>query len=194
MAILIAAGRIRAVARCAVLVAGCAASAGQVVAQSTPTALEYRVKAAYLLNFTRYAAWPATAFAESGGALNVCVVGLDPFGDVLEETVRGRRTAGRLLQVLRPRRPADDVCHVAFFGTTAPATRDAWLAALQGEATLTVGEGGEFARAGGMIGFVIVDETVRFEINLEAVRAGGLQLSSRLVTLSTRLYPDREAR
>ncbi len=42
-----------------------------------------------------------------------------------------------------------------------------------------------------MIGFVIVDETVRFEINAAAARAARLQLSSRLLALATRLVPEQ---
>jgi hypothetical protein len=45
-----------------------------------------------------------------------------------------------------------------------------------------------------MIGFVIADETVRFEINMAAVRAAGLRMSSRVLTLATRLYAAAEGR
>lgn len=40
-----------------------------------------------------------------------------------------------------------------------------------------------------MIGLVVVDATVRFEVNLDAVRRSGLQLSSRLLALATHVYP-----
>jgi len=81
---------------------------------------------------------------------------------------------------------------VAFVGDVPPAVREAWLAALRSEATLTVGETQSFARDGGMIAFVIQDETVRFEINVGAVRSGGLRMSSRVLTLATRLYRERD--
>jgi hypothetical protein len=153
--------------------------------------LEYRVKAAYLLNFTRYAEWPPTAFAGPAAALNICIVGRDPFGPVLEQTLQARRTSGRPVRILRPSRPTDGGCHVAFLGAATPAVLESWLTALATEPTLTVGDGEGFVEAGGMIGFVIVDETVRFEINPDAVRAGRLQLSSRLLSLATRLLPER---
>jgi hypothetical protein len=158
-----------------------------------PGAPEYRAKAAYLLNFTRYVNWPPFVFAGADAPINICVVGRDPFGQVLDQTLKGRRTGGHRLRVLRPARPAGDLCHVAFFGETTPAVREAWLAALRHEPTLTVGEHTGFAEAGGMIGFVIADENVRFEINVEAVRTGGLQMSSRVLALATRLYPEWEA-
>lgn len=177
-------------ARCALAVASLAL-AGRASAQAPPGGLEYRVKAAYLLNFTRYVEWPPSVFLEPDAPLNLCVVGRDPFGDVLERTMAGRRAAGRRLRVLRPKRPAGDACHVAFIGQTTDAVREAWLVALKEAPTLTVGEGAAFAEAGGMIAFVIVGETVRFEINVEAVSAGGLRISSRVLTLATRLHPQR---
>lgn len=182
----------RVLAHCAFVLICSAALCERAVAQATPGALEYQVKAAYLLNFTRYVEWPPSVFAGPDATLNLCVVGRDPFGEVLDRTIEGRRVAGRLLRILRPDRPAPDACHVVFIGETAPAAREAWLSALQAEPMLTVGEAAGFAQAGGMIGFVIRDETVRFEVNVEAVRSGGLQISSRVLTLATRLYPERE--
>jgi hypothetical protein len=153
-----------------------------------PVPLEYRVKAAYLLNFARYAEWPPAAFASPMSPITICLFGRDPFGRQLDETLVRRRVSGRLFRVVRSARPGGEVCHVAFLGQPSAAVREAWLKALQGEPTLTVGETAEFARAGGMIGFVLADETVRFEINVDAVETAGLQISSRVLTLATRLY------
>jgi hypothetical protein len=52
---------------------------------------------------------------------------------------------------------------------------------------LTVGEGEAFADAGGTISFVIVDNVVRFVINVTAGEKAGLRLSSRLLAIATRL-------
>jgi hypothetical protein len=160
-------------------------------ASAQDPALEYRVKAAYLLNFTRYTEWPPATFPGPGAALNVCIVGRDPFGPVLDHTLMAHRTSGRPLRILRPARPTEDLCHVAFLGAATPAVLESWLAALATEPTLTVGDGDSFVDAGGMIGFVMVDETVRFEINAAAARAARLQLSSRLLALATRLVPEQ---
>ena len=63
---------------------------------------EYEVKAAYLLNFARYAEWPTAAAADSGADLVICVLGHDPFGAVLDRTVAGRRVLGHPVRVMRP--------------------------------------------------------------------------------------------
>lgn len=163
-------------------------------AQDAPRGLEQEVKAAYLLNFTRYVDWPAGAFATSDAPVNLCVLGADPFGDVVQRTVEGRRSRGRTVRVLRPDTPdqAGD-CHVAFVAGRSPGAGP-WMAALRGAPTLTVGDGSGFLRRGGMVAFVIVNETVRFEIDAAAVRRAGLAISSRVLALATRLHGDRRER
>ena len=57
--------------------------------------------------------------------------------------------------------------------------------------SLTVGEGAEFIRSGGMIAFVTTAETIRFLIDDAAARGAGLRISSRLLALAVR--PAAEA-
>jgi hypothetical protein len=187
VALLIPARALRLAIRCTLAVV-CSLPWTAPASAQEPNPLEYQVKAAYLLNFARYAEWPPTAFASPTSPITICLFGRDPFGRQLDETLDGRRVSGRLFRVVRSARPAGEVCHVAFLGRASVAIREAWLQALQGEPTLTVGESADFARAGGMIGFVLADETVRFEINVDAVETAGLQISSRVLALATRLY------
>ena len=65
--------------------------------------LEYQVKAAYLLNFTRYVEWPPQSFTDPRAPVTICVLGRDPFGSVLDATVGGRTTQGRSVSVRRIR-------------------------------------------------------------------------------------------
>src|SRR4051812_10850373 len=50
---------------------------------------EYQVKAAFLYNFARFTEWPGGTFAKPKDPLTICVLGQDPFGPDLEETVKG---------------------------------------------------------------------------------------------------------
>ncbi|MGH7497940.1 MAG: YfiR family protein [Gemmatimonadales bacterium] len=163
-------------------------ASAQATAPPEPASLEYEVKAAYLLNFTRYVEWPASAFSDEGSPLVICVIGRDPFGAILERTVEGQVTDGHVIRILRAPLAADARgCHVAF---AAPATGDPRVPSFDASSppVLTVGEGPDFAREGGMIGLVIVDATVRFEINLDAVRRAGLRVSSRVLALASHVY------
>ena len=159
-------------------------------ALSDTPSLEYEVKAAYLLNFTRFVVWPPSAFPRADSPLVICVIGRDPFHAILERTIAGEVSNGHPVRIQRASLPAESRgCHAAFIS---PASGDPTIPTFDngpGPPVLTVGESPGFARHGGMIGLVVVDATVRFEVNLDAVRRSGLQLSSRLVALATHVYP-----
>jgi hypothetical protein len=78
-----------------------------------------------------------------------------------------------------------DGLHVLMVGPS-PATDEAdrYLRVARERPILTVGDATDFTQAGGIIQFVIVEDTVRFEINLEAAERVGLKLSSRLLALA----------
>ena len=62
---------------------------------------EYHVKAAFLFNFTRFVEWPSTTFRSPHDPFVVCVLGADPFGSALEETLVGKQIDGRTFRILR---------------------------------------------------------------------------------------------
>jgi hypothetical protein len=164
-------------------------------AQAAPAALERQVKAAYLLNFTRYVDWPPAAFADSAAPVNLCLVdGDEAMSEIVRRTVEGRRSRGRPVRLLRPDVPAQaGDCHLLFLPAETPLT-ETWLAALRGSATLTVGEGPGFLQRGGMVAFVIVDQTVRFLIDDPVARRAGLRISSRVLTLAAHPAPAEAPR
>jgi hypothetical protein len=145
--------------------------------------LEYEVKAAFLLNFTKFTEWPPTAFSDSQSGIAVCILGSDPFGHVLDDIVQGEIVNGRKLTVRRiSQPPAPQTCQVLFVeqGFKDPAKT---LGSLP-HGVLTVGEGDRFLRDGGMIAFVIDNRRVRFDINPAAAENGELKLSSKLLSVA----------
>ena len=89
-------------------------------------------------------------------------------------------------RVLRDLRAAGIVAtasdSVVYIGTAAKDL--AKLIQSAGPGVLTVGEGERFVRAGGMIGFVIDNRRVRFDINQTAADRGSLKLSSKLLSVA----------
>ncbi|HVW10576.1 MAG TPA: YfiR family protein [Bryobacteraceae bacterium] len=142
--------------------------------------LEYAVKATYLLKFTRFVSWPQAAMA--GESFNICILGTDPFGSTLDQVVAGEDVGGRKITVQRmEREPAPGACQLLYIGEHQERPR---YTSEAGRAVLTVGEGPDFARNGGMIGFVIENRRVTFDINWRAAEASGLKLSSGLLTVA----------
>jgi YfiR/HmsC-like len=156
---------------------------------SRGASLEYQVKAAYLLNFTRYVDWPSQVFQAPTDPVRVCVLGQDPFGVVLDATMQGKTTQGRPLAVRRVRSSSGAAgCHLVFISRKTWRTLRELPRALRSAGRLTVGESEEFAQAGGVIGFVIRDEAVRFVVNAEARDRAGLRISSRMLSLAAAVY------
>lgn len=154
--------------------------------------LEYQVKAAYLLNFTRYVEWPAQAFAAPNSPVTICVLGIDPFGAVLDATTRGRTTQGRAVAVRRIRTIAKtDECHLLFISRKTWRSQRDLPKKLRAPGLLTVGESEDFAQEGGVISFIIQNETVRFVVNAEARDQAGLRISSRMLSLAAAVYGQR---
>jgi hypothetical protein len=144
---------------------------------------EYQVKAAFLLNFTKFIEWPAAAFETPAAPIAICILGDDPFGSALDQFVAGEVVNGRKVTVERIKHaPPPKACQVLF---TARSEKDAARSLLGlGMGTLTVGESEAFVRDGGMIAFVVEDRRVRFEINQTAAQSAGLKLSSRLLNVA----------
>src|ERR1051325_1173453 len=79
------------------------------------TSKEYQIKAAFLFNFAQYVEWPPEAFADASAPISIGVLGEDPFGPVLEQTVQGETINHRKLIIQRSQQVADlKACHLVF--------------------------------------------------------------------------------
>jgi hypothetical protein len=145
---------------------------------------EYEVKAAHLLNFTRFVEWPAGAFESDSAEIVIGIMGPGPLDRQVELRMEERTINGRPVRVVWLRDPeAVWMCHVAFVPCSS-ANTDRILSAAAGKPILTAGESHSFAARGGMIQLYVENQEVRFEINQAAVEQSGLRLSSRLLTLA----------
>jgi hypothetical protein len=147
---------------------------------------EYEIKAAFLLNFTKFVGWPETAFAGEHSPLGICILGEDPFGNALNEIVKGEAVNGHELVVHRIRRsPEPKSCQVLF---VARSEREVARALTElGPGVLTVGEGDKFLEDGGIIAFVIDGRRVRFDIDQGAATRAMLMLSSQLMNVARKV-------
>lgn len=141
--------------------------------------LEYRVKAAYLFNFTKYVDWPRDAVGP--GPLTICVAGRNPFGTVLDDIVRGEEVGNRPVAVRVILEP-EPGCHALFIPDGAATT--AYLRATRTAPVLTIGEAPDFLALGGTVRFLREGTNIRFEIDQQAADRVGLRISSRLLRLA----------
>ncbi|HEV8263470.1 MAG TPA: YfiR family protein [Gemmatimonadales bacterium] len=148
-------------------------------------ASEYQVKAVFLFNFAQFVDWPAEAFPASDTPLVICVLGNDPFGAALDQTVRDERRGGRAFQVRRYQ-SVDEIktCHILFISRSEGDRPQAILAGLKNRPILTVSDADGFAERGGMIRFVTDRNRIRLQLNLAATEAAHLTISSKLLRVA----------
>jgi hypothetical protein len=147
---------------------------------------DYEVKAAYLFNFGRFVEWPAAGETDKHSAFTFCILGPDPFGPNLDHLLAGETINGRSLIVKRISNAQDSAgCQVLFMSREEEGRVTKIIETLNQGAVLTVSDIPEFAKHGGMIQFVVEQNRVRFEVNLDATQRAGLILSSDLLKVAT---------
>jgi hypothetical protein len=135
-------------------------TAVQVCAQ--PLADEYRLKAAFLFTFAKFVAWPPEAFTTVDEPIGICVLGQNPFGSVLEETVRGKVVADRTFDVREISNTQQaSGCHILFVSASEGKRFRDSLQELKNKQVLTVGETDESNANGGIIGLSLKDGRIR---------------------------------
>lgn len=146
--------------------------------------IEYKIKAAFLYNFSKFTQWPdGTVFSEQN-AFSLCILGKDPFGTTItpieNKTAHGQPI--RLLYFSQMNSQLKD-CRVVFIAETKPKKLQSILKKLSGLKILTVGESTDFAINGGIFGFIIDNGRVQFQINKTAAQNAQLTFNSRLLSL-----------
>jgi hypothetical protein len=147
----------------------------------------YRLKAAFLFNFAKFVDWPATAFTNDNSPFIIGVLGEDPFGDELTQTVAGKKIDDHSIMI-QPFHAATDAtnCHILFICTSEKKRLAEIVPRLRGNPVLTVGETDGFIESGGVINFFTENNKIRFQISDDAAKAAGLKISSKLLSLSAR--------
>ena len=157
---------------------------------------EYLIKAGFIYNFAKFVEWPSAAFSQADSPIVIGVLGTDPFGNVLDRIVEGKKLGPRGFVVRRYKWGKDvkDLrdCKILFVSASERTHVDEILQSVKGLPILTVGETPGFAERGGVIRFTLEDNRVRFEVNVAAAHQADLNISSRLLTLA-KIIPQTAA-
>ncbi len=149
-----------------------------------PLAQEYEIKAAFLFNFARLAEWPGDAFRLHDKNFEICILGDDHFGGILE-TLSGRPIGGRSVSIKRITDiSASSGCNLLFIASSETYRLPQIISFVKGKPVLTVSDIKGFENEGGIIAFFLKDNRVRFRINLDAARRANLKISSYLLEIA----------
>ena len=151
------------------------------------SSVEYKIKAGYLYNFTKFITWPA----DNAETFNLCILGNDPFGELIDP-IEQRSVMGRSIKLFRfdSFKSADTQphCHILYVSSSIKDT----LAHRDVDNTLVVGESSEFIAQGGMIGFVNKQGKIKLQINLKTIKQGGLKVSAKLLEVADLVKGDND--
>lgn len=134
---------------------------------------EYKIKAGYLFNFTKFITWSE----QSTETFNICILGDDPFNDAIDP-IEQRLAFNRPIKLFRlTTMNKEPHCHIVYVsaGVNAKSLK------LTNKNVLTVGEEPSFIGQGGMVAFVKHQDKVKLQINLSCLQQSGLKISAKLL-------------
>jgi hypothetical protein len=151
--------------------------------------------AGYLHVFPAYVKWPTNTFADANDSWQVGVLGGNPFGNLLEETLLGTNHAvlGRSFEIWHAGRLEDlPGCQIIFFAFKDEANTKAALEKLDSLPVLTVGEAGNFLQLGGIIQLEQKRDRMLMSINLDRARASHLEIPAKMLEVASAVIENGE--
>ncbi len=149
----------------------------------SPLALsgEADIEAAYIFNIVKYTTWPEASLPKDGHLL-LCFVGdASPLSEAIAG-LHGRSIETFTIQVHMTTRVSNlGTCQMVILG------QDMKFDSIRKSVppnSLTVGEGEDFVNEGGGIGLFLLDNRIRFDVNLDSTSANGIKISSNLLRLA----------
>jgi len=161
-----------------------AAAAAASVAQR-----EYLIKAAFVFDMLKATQWPKTR----SGSVVLCVLGRDPFGAAWG-SIAGRPIGKSKLAVAPVQAGGNfGACDALFLSTSERARWPEIRGALGTRPILTMSEMTGFAQDGGMVGLMAIDNRLRFDVNLKAVRKAGLNIDTNALKQANMVHAQAAA-
>lgn len=147
--------------------------------------IEYKLKAVYIYNFLQFIEWPSSAFNDQNSPIVIGILGEDPYGEVIDETVKSEKIGDRPIKVKRYKFISDiDTCQVLFVCASEDKNVKNILYDLKGLPILTISDINDFAENGGNINFYVDENKLRFKINVKTLQDAKLKVSSKLLRLA----------
>lgn len=144
----------------------------------------YAIKAGFIYNFTRFIKWPPQS--KNDPNYNICVIGDNPFGSILERLEEKHRFKQNPLKIKLDISKSDfRGCHILFVSFSERFNVEQIVEQTRKFQVLTVGDTEGFADRGIDINLLVVKNKVKFEISKNCLESKGFKVSSELYDLAT---------
>lgn len=144
-----------------------------------------QVMAVYLYNFLRFVEWPQKLDQLKGENINICTIGDDPFDKKVIKVLQKKKIGDKKINVSRNIKISDiNNCVILFISESKKKNLNIILKETAQKPILTASEIDGFYQKGGMIGFALVDGTVKLEINTNNTKESKLKLKASLLDVA----------
>lgn len=153
---------------------------------------KYEIKAALVINFARHCDWPDRMFDKRQNKIVLTILGSDPFGNVIDDAVRGRKVQGKYYFEVRRVSDVKDLrgSHIIFISASERNNIRKIIEYIKGfrrSAVLTIGDEIDgFCKKGGIINIL---EDYTFNVNWDAASDQGILLDNRLLNIANEIVP-----
>jgi len=150
--------------------------------------LEYKLKAAYLINLGEFIVWQDPN-KETQDSFSICVHPTDPVNAYLQG-ISQHLVKGKTLKIVNGLAIEQlQQCHIVYLNSIQFLKTPQLLQQLSEHSVLTISSASGFVKQGGGIEFFIKKNKVRMRINLGTIKQSGLAVSSKLLRLMEVLNP-----
>jgi len=137
----------------------------------------------FIYNFTRLVEWPESF---KTGDFVIGVIGNSDVYAELESYTAGKKVAMQNIVVKRIKDLSEvSNCHILFVSYNKSSSLPEILKKTESTPTLIIGEKKNIMSEGAGIGFVLVEDKLKFELNLAASTRNGLKISSKLQEMAS---------
>lgn len=145
---------------------------------------EYRLKVAFLYNFSAYTEWPSLP----NQVLNLCIYGEDPFGENLQHLQHKKAHEHEI--VVRHTSNTEDLpdCQIVFITRSSIGNLSDIIKRLDEMPILTIADTPGASQQGVILNMAMKEGKVTFEANVTIAKRNRLKLSSQLLRFATEVY------
>jgi hypothetical protein len=149
---------------------------------------ESLVKAAFIINFTRFIEWSGDKSISKRTKIDVCVLGdsdiinaFDFIKDSSPSNVSIILVKENILSNISPH------CHMLFISQSEESRLDDVLAIVENKQVLTIADSSSFAERGVMMGLVKEENKIKLVINKKSIVAAGLYVDAGLLEIASKV-------
>jgi len=156
-------------------------------------ATEPALKSALIFNFAKFTTWPDDVLP-SNAPFVACVVGSREVGQALERAVKDHALAGHRVEVLsrdgRDAQQSFKTCHLLYVTSVDARNLARIVTDVRGAPVLTIIDADDTNTTLGIAHLFVDNGRLRFDIDHGLARQGRLQLSSRLLSVASKVRDD----